>query len=790
MKKKFRFLLSVFLFIGMVGLGFSCGDFSRAGANNAHALNGGAAYITNGSEYIMKGGSIVGKTADSGGAIYVGTGSSFSMIGGVIDTCSAENGGGVYIESLVSHTMIGGVIQNCEATNGGAIFIGEGVTFTMLGGLIENCTATSGGAVYVSSGATFIMEGGKIDASAATNGGAVYVADGGTFIFNGGTIESSSATNGNAVYVASGGTFNYEENAGGFGSGEEVGSHVYAESGAEIVPELPKLINIYVDGTLSKTLKRAGASYLIAESDMPLDYESCCGYFYDEKLSKCTNGIVDLSNGNINIYTKTASDPSNFTFTLNESTGTYDISKSSTSISGHMVLPKEYNNVQTSINSATSSSAGAFYGCSSLTGITFQDGLTSIGGYAFYSRSSMTCEIVIPDSVTSIGVSAFGYCSKITGSLIIPNNVTSIGKGAFQSCSKITGSLTIGNSVISIGENAFSGCSGLTGELIIPNNVTSISTGAFAGCTGITSVSVSGGHSVYEDRGKNVIVEKSTNKIIQGFNCTNMGILEEITSIGTYAFSSITISTVNLVIPNNITSIEDHAFYYCKGFTSLTIGNGLSSIGDYVFSNSSLTSLSLGNSVTNIGDHAFWSCSSLTGNLIIPDSVISIGSYAFAKCSRLNGILLIGNSVTSIGSSAFRDCSKLTSVYIPSTVTTISASGYNSAPFYYCSSSLVIYTDVANASSVPSGWSTYWNYQSGVAHTTNYGYTLAQYKAAVGLTFAPTNNDGVGEELAGDIQVSNHTRSNFDFAGDYNLDAIINEEKEYVAILKENEKIA
>ena len=224
----------------------------------------------------------------------------------------------------------------------------------------------------------------------------------------------------------------------------------------------------------------------------------------------------------------------------------------------------------------------------------------------------------------------------------------------------------------------------------------------------------------------------------------------------------------SVTLCDNITSIGDYAFYYAYTLNAVNVHDGITSIGDY----------------------AFEGCSGLT-SVTIPNSVTSIGSWAFRSCSGLTGELIISDSVTSIARNAFRSCSGLTSVYIPSSVTTISASSYSSAPFYGCSSSLVIYTDVANASSVPSGWSTYWNYYgSETTLTVNYGYTLAQYKAAVGLTFAPTNNDGVGEELAGDIQVSNHTKSNFDFAGDYNLDAIINEEKEYVAILKENEKIA
>jgi hypothetical protein len=74
-----------------------------------------------------------------------------------------------------------------------------------------------------------------------------------------------------------------------------------------------------------------------------------------------------------------------------------------------------------------------------------------------------------------------------------------------------------------------------------------------------------------------------------------------------------------------------------------------------------LTSLTIGNSVTSIGDYAFYKCPKLT-SVIIPNSVKSIGKYAFEDCGALTS-LSIGNSVTSIGSGAFRGCTALTGIY-------------------------------------------------------------------------------------------------------------------------------
>ena len=57
------------------------------------------------------------------------------------------------------------------------------------------------------------------------------------------------------------------------------------------------------------------------------------------------------------------------------------------------------------------------------------EGYTSIIGYAFYRRNSLT-SLTLPNSVTSIGYSAFECCSSLT-SITIPNSIKCIKKYAF-----------------------------------------------------------------------------------------------------------------------------------------------------------------------------------------------------------------------------------------------------------------------------------------------------------------------------------------------------------------------
>ena len=90
----------------------------------------------------------------------------------------------------------------------------------------------------------------------------------------------------------------------------------------------------------------------------------------------------------------------------------------------------------------------------SIVSIVIEDGVTSIGDYAFTMCSNLT-SATIANSVTSIGRVSFTSCKKLEY-LIIPNSVTSIGDMALQGCHSLK-SVTIGSGVTSMGYSMFSG---------------------------------------------------------------------------------------------------------------------------------------------------------------------------------------------------------------------------------------------------------------------------------------------------------------------------------------------
>ena len=319
----------------------------------------------------------------------------------------------------------------------------------------------------------------------------------------------------------------------------------------------------------------------------------------------------------------------------------------------------------------------AFSGCSGLTSVSLPSKLTSIGYNAFEDCSSLT-SITIPSSVTSIGSAAFRGCSGLTGNIVLPEGVTEIKSGVFENCKGITG-LTLPSNLTTIGIGAFRYCGSLTGGLVMPESLIDIGANAFLG-SALTSMNYLGTLSQWyeiEFGGDGSNPTELTHELyIQGEKITDLVIPEDITSIGDYTFSGCSTLTGNLTIPEGVTSIGSSAFYGCSGLTgSLTIPEG----------------------VTSIGNSAFRGCSGLTGELIIPASVTKIEHSTFWGCSNLTSIVL-PSSVTSIGNNAFNVCFALTSVNYLGTLQQwcLIEFGSDSNPTYYAHSLYIQGEEVTN----------------------------------------------------------------------------------------------
>ena len=283
----------------------------------------------------------------------------------------------------------------------------------------------------------------------------------------------------------------------------------------------------------------------------------------------------------------------------------------------------------------TSIGDGAFAYCTSLTSIEIPSGVTSIRDYAFDNCTSLT-SIEIPSGVTSIRDHAFDNCTSLT-SIEIPSGVTSIGNSAFKNCTSLA-SIEIPSGVTSIGNEAFAYCTNLT-SIEIPSGVTSIENYAFSNCTSLNSINVDKDNQSYSSE-DGILFDKEKKKLITypaGKKEKEYNIPSSVTSIGAGTFYGCR-SLTRIEIPSSVTSIECLAFYGCTSLTSIEIPSSVTRIAAQVFYGcTSLTSIEIPSSVTSIGMWAFYNCTSLT-SIEIPSSVASIGIYAFSRCVSLNSI--------------------------------------------------------------------------------------------------------------------------------------------------------
>jgi uncharacterized repeat protein (TIGR02543 family) len=142
---------------------------------------------------------------------------------------------------------------------------------------------------------------------------------------------------------------------------------------------------------------------------------------------------------------------------------------------------------------------------------------------------------------------------------------------------------------------------------------------------------------------------------------TSITIGNNVTTIGNYAFYNSKLTSVTFTPTSKVTTIGNYAFAYNQ-LTNVTIPSSVTSLAG--FDDNKLTSISIPNGVITLSG---FSGNQLT-SISIPSSVITIEDYAFAD-NYLTNLSIPGN-VTTIGGNAFRN-NALTSVTIPNNVTHI-----------------------------------------------------------------------------------------------------------------------
>ncbi|WP_455504610.1 leucine-rich repeat protein [Clostridium sp.] len=230
-----------------------------------------------------------------------------------------------------------------------------------------------------------------------------------------------------------------------------------------------------------------------------------------------------------------------------------------------------------------------------------EDGVTSIGSYAFSQNCYNLESITWNDTLIRIGNEAFCGCG--IKELNLPNSVKSIGKISFSNCRELE-TVKLSENIKTIPEYAFQACKKLQ-KIELPDDLKVIEIDAFAGCQNLE----------------------------------------------------------NITLPSNLEKLDSGAFDDCQKLKSIVLPSSLNDVGQNIFSGCNrLSTVIFGDGYSNnITWGMFKDCSSLS-SITIPVGVRIIEGEAFRGCLRLQEVT-IGSNVDTIRDAAFNECDSLKTIH-------------------------------------------------------------------------------------------------------------------------------
>lgn len=356
-------------------------------------------------------------------------------------------------------------------------------------------------------------------------------------------------------------------------------------------------------------------------------------------------------------------------FTLNSDEQSYSVSFG-TYEGTEIEIPAEHDSLP-----VTTIAYEAFKNRSEVTSIVIPSSVTSIEGKAFYGCSGLT-NLVLPSGLISFGNDALKDCTSLTyleeGTVRYFGNEENPHMILVCSTETSVESVTVNEKTKFINSSAFSKCSKLQ-SVTIPKGVLSINGSAFSRCTSLKSV-------VFEEES---LLNNIGSYAFQYCGITEISLPEGLLKIGDGAFYNCS-KLVNMSIPSSIKELGGTMFDNCSALgynyydnalylgndsnphvilvkgsdssiTSCTIHQNTKIIYSNAFKNfDKINSITIPDGVISVGDYSFNYCTSLH-NLVIPESVTYIGNYSFYQCWGLRHLVILTNSAP-IGLKAFEGC--------------------------------------------------------------------------------------------------------------------------------------
>lgn len=354
----------------------------------------------------------------------------------------------------------------------------------------------------------------------------------------------------------------------------------------------------------------------------------------------------------------------------------------------------------------------AFSGCSSIVSLRLSGTITKINDSAF-SKLTTLANVKFNDNgkagTTELGSSVFSGCTNLV-EVSTAKNVGIIGSSAFSDCIKLM-RLNLAEGLQIIKKDAFAGCTRLEGALPegvnekyssasgakvmlpnekavleIPGTVTAIEDSAFASCYSADETLQADGEkepSDYKIGIKAVHIAGNPAGTTIGAsafagcqNLTKLTLGEGVTGLGDSALKDTRLEEITIPSTFETGTAKNSPFTSGENSTlrKVTFADGIQVIPQYFLSNiTTLTKIEIPASAQKIGDHAFADCSNLktvTFKEPADSKLTTIDTSAFEGCSLMT-LFKLPEGVTTINASAFKDCKKISLTDLPTGLITI-----------------------------------------------------------------------------------------------------------------------
>lgn len=643
-------------------------DFSGGVSGNYSADQGGGIFMNGGSLFMSKGSVSCNKTGTTGAGIRLSDGASMEMENGSISkNVATNNAGGLYVGSSESFIISGGVIEANEAgNNGGAIYSNQG-TIKLSGLAYIPAGTEQKNIVYLASSSVLTIQNTLTPPDGSNNIVAQITmatyADNTPVLSGSSSLLSGSCSKFKVTKNVSGTTTTYWKiNT----SGELEEVTPYAVVDDEPCFNLTDTINAIKDasGTITVTLSGsvsaddigkaatngtianaikvtsadginlvvdASANILLNENSSDM-FKDCSKLLTADVRGFNTSNVTNMSQM-FRLCTKLTSvnvssfDTSNVTdmgymFIGDEKLQTLDVSRFNTS----KVTSLEYTfsgcydlknlDVTRFDTSNVTSMLGTFQNCQSLTALNLRNFNTQkvtnmanmFGGIKLASLDLTSFDT---SSVTNMN-SMFASCTNLETITVAPSFVTN---SVLNATSMFTGDTKLKGGAGTEFNSSHNGIeyAKVDGEGGTPGYFTGIY--AKVGDT-VVSDFTSLKTAISDATGDITIIlgnKISSSDIGYYSNSTYIGIAGKIRG-------NSSLTSVKLVLPNNLTELKDNAFMDCTKITEVTIPGSLETIPKNAFFGcSNLTTVNMQEGVKTLGNQAFANCK--ISEVTIPESV-------------------------------------------------------------------------------------------------------------------------------------------------------------------------